>query len=726
MWGVLIAIVACCFIAYSAVQGVLNTMDEWLEDLPAVDSVDLTSSSEESLVYAADGETLLAQFKLENRQTVELDAVSDYVLQATVDTEDTRFYEHNGVDLTAIARAVVNNLAGGDLEGASTITMQLVRNTLLADEADDISFRRKVREAQLALELEELYSKDEILIMYLNTINYGDGCYGIEAAAEHYFSTSAADLTLAQAATLAGIPQSPTYLNPVNYPDACLERRNTVLARMLSAGDITQDEYEAAVAEPLGLDVADDDPEDGIFAYPYFTSYVREVLLDDDNDFGVSYSDLFAGGLTIYTTLDVELQETAEEVCDEQRARMSSDLDTALVAMDPDTGYVLALVGGADYSESQVNLATGSGGTGRMAGSTFKAFTLCAAIEQGIDPDTKIDCSSPLVLSDGETEVSNFSGKGYGTITIREALARSSNTGFVRLSQEIGSDSVEEMAERLGIPEDSVGSYEVVTLGSSAVTPLEMARAYSTFATGGIYRDAVVVTKIVDGDGNVIYEADTEGERVLSKEVAGAVTDVLQGVFESSVGTAYGSGPSNGQEVAGKTGTSDDYADHWLVGYSPQLVCATWIGNPDGEVEGTSSVTCNQMWHDFMSAALADEELVEFEDVDEPEYDSDFNNQQAAVYDDDDDDDDDAEDPDDAPDMTGRTYASAQSALSGWNVSVSYEYSDTVEAGYVISQSVSGDTVVLVVSSGQESGDSEDADDTDTDATEEESAEGDP
>ena len=692
LWSLLLLVAACCFVGYWAVEGVLNVMDSWLEDLPSIEEADFDDVAEESVMYASDGETLLAEFQLEKRDPVELDEISDYVLEATVDTEDVRFYEHNGVDLTGIVRALINNLTGGDLEGASTITQQLVRNTLLSDEADDISFERKVREAELALQMEEAYSKDEILLMYLNTINYGDGCYGIEAAAQNYFSVSASELTLAQAATLVGIPQSPTYLNPKEYPEACLERRNTVLERMLDAGDITQEEYDEACAEPLGLNAADDAPEDGIYAYPYFTSYVRELLTEEDNQYGCSYSELFNGGLTIYTTLDVEMQEEAEAACETQRASMSDDLDCALVAIDVDTGEVKALVGGEDYSESQVNIATGSGGGGRMAGSTFKAFTLAAAIEQGIDPDSTIDCSSPMTLSDDETEVENFGGTDYGEKTIRKALAISSNTGFVRLSQEIGAEAVEEMAERLGIDEDEVGPYEAVTLGSSSVTPLEMASAYSVFASGGVKRDAIVVTKIVDGEGNVIYEAEDTSEQVLSEEVAGAVTDVLRGVFEDEDGTAYGAGPTNGQVVAGKTGTSDDYADHWLVGYSPTLVCATWIGDPSGSVEGTSSVNCNSLWQDFMSAALADEELVDFPEVDEPEYDNDFNNVSEE----------DSEDGDDdgTPDVVGMISAEAEATLYDWEVVIEEDYSSEVDEGYVISQSTEDEVVTIVVSLG--------------------------
>ena len=314
---------------------------------------------------------------------MELSEVNDYVIKGTVDVEDVRYYEHNGVDPQGIARAVINNLKGGALEGASTITQQLVRNTALSEEATDITFERKAREAELALEMEKRYSKEEILNMYLNTINYGDGCYGIGAAAQNYFQVPASELSLTQAATLAGIPQSPTAFNPKENPQACLERRNHVLERMLTAGDITQDQYDEAVAKKSWLNPAPDEPLQGIYAYPYFTSYVRDELMKEDNIYGCSYADLFQGGLKIYTTLDVDMQNKAEEACIDQYGSMDEGMDAALVAMDPRNGYVKAIVGGNDFYTDQWNIAVQGG---RPSGSTFKVFTLAAAIEPGISP----------------------------------------------------------------------------------------------------------------------------------------------------------------------------------------------------------------------------------------------------------------------------------------------------------------------------------------------------
>ena len=218
-WALLILVASLCFVMYWGVQGAFRVVGTWSNDLPSIEDVDFTNTSKESTMYAADGTTMLAEFQLEKRDPIELDQVSEYAIKATVDTEDVRFYEHTGVDLFGIGRAFINNIRGGDLEGASTITQQLVRNTILTQEANEITFERKIREAELALEMEKRYTKDEILLMYLNTINYGDGCYGIEAAAQNYFQVSAADLTLTQAAKLVGIPQSPTYHDPKLYPE---------------------------------------------------------------------------------------------------------------------------------------------------------------------------------------------------------------------------------------------------------------------------------------------------------------------------------------------------------------------------------------------------------------------------------------------------------------------------------------------------------------------------
>ena len=604
-WIALVLVLALGLVGFRTASGVITAYNTWTKDLPVINSSSF-NYAEDSYMYAADGTTLLAKFQLDKRDPVELSQVSKNAINATVAVEDARFYEHDGVDYQGIVRAVVNNIKGGDLEGASTITQQLVRNTALSDEATDITLERKAKEAELALEMEKNYSKEEILTMYLNTINYGDGCYGIGAAAMNYFQVPASDLSLTQAATLAGIPQSPTAFNPKENPQACLERRNHVLERMYAANYITEAEYNEAVKAELGLNPQPDEPQQGIYAYPYFTSFVRDELMKENNIYGCTYADLFSGGLKIYTTLDVDMQEKAEQACADQYDRMDPGMDAALVAMDPRNGYVKAMVGGNDFYQDQWNIAAQGG---RPSGSTFKVFTLTAAVEMGINPQSTIDCSNPVTLPSGET-VNNFGKANYGTRTIADATAISSNTGYYRLTERIGVNNLISMAHNLGIKSE-LEPYPIITLGTENVTPLEMAEAYSTIADGGIHHDYVIITRIEDKNGNVLFEASDTSERVISESTANTVTGVLRGVFEKSYGTAFGMGPSNGQPVAGKTGTGVDYRDHWLVGYSPTLTCAAWIGNRDYS-STSESLTANSLWHEFMSMALAGTEIVAF------------------------------------------------------------------------------------------------------------------
>lgn len=693
VWVMLIAIVALSFILYQGIQGTIRVMEGWTAGLPSLENTDAFNYTQESHMYAADETTLLAEFQLEKRDPITYDQISPFVLRGTVDTEDIRFYDHTGVDLPGIARAVVNNLSGGNLEGASTITQQLVRNTLLSQEATDISFERKIREAQLAIDMEKMYSKDDILVKYLNTINYGDGCYGIEAAAQNYFQTSAYDLTLTQAATLVGIPQSPTYLNPKENPDACLARRNVVLNRMLAANDITQDEYDAAQAEELNLNPAPDAPEEGIYAYPYFTSYVRDELTKEDNQYNCSVADLFEGGLTIYTTLDPLIQDKAEAACATQDDRMADNLESSLVAIDPQTGYVKALVGGKDYYTEKWNIATQGG---RPTGSSFKAFTLATAIEQGIDPNTLIDCSNPLTMTEDKL-LYNFGNIDYGIRSIQSATAVSSNTGYYRLIEKVTPTAVIDMAHRLGIT-GQMSNYPIITLGTENATPLEMASAYATFAANGIQRDPVIITKIVDKNGTTLYEAPNTARRVLSEEVAGATTKVLRTVFESSEGTANNARLASGQPVAGKTGTGQEFRDHWLVGYTPTLSCAVWIG--DRLYNSTdASLTANELWRDFMSRALEDQPIQDFPTTKDPSYTNAFNEEQQKKLND-------KTDLTKAPNVVGKSLTEATSILEGYKAGYVEDYSDTVPANVIMSQTVQDDQLVLTVSQGPKPADS--------------------
>ena len=581
-------------IVVSAGFGVVNLADRWLSDIPDYTSKDAFAVAMPSKVYSADG-VVLAEFATENRIPTTIDKVSSYVIRGTIDTEDIRFYEHNGVDIQGIGRAVFSVL-GGRSEGASTITQQLVRNTVLLDEMTDYTIKRKVREAFLALKVEEIYSKDEILMMYLNTINYGDGAYGIEAAAQHYFSKSAADLTLAEAALLVAIPQSPTNLNPVYNPNDATARRNLVLNRMLTAGDITQEEYDAARAEELTLNVTEW-PSHGIYAYPYFTSYVRAQLSNQFSD-----AEIFRGGLTVETTLDTRLQDAAESACNSALENQNEELEYSLTCVDPDNGHVLAMVGGRDYYTDQFNLATQAR---RQAGSSFKTFTLVTAISQGVSPQMTIDSSSPAQITKS-WKVSNSEGTGYGQMGLAQATWLSVNTVYARLAHELGADPIVQTCVDMGIT-SPLEPVESICLGTEGVCTMEMANAYATLANGGTRHDAIVITRVTDSTGAVLYEAPDSSYEAISPEVAYATTEVLQGVVNG--GTGWRARLYNGQTSAGKTGTSEHNRDNWYCGYTPDLACAIWLGSRTetsiryNGSSGYGGTTCAPVWRSFISDA---------------------------------------------------------------------------------------------------------------------------
>lgn len=570
----------------------------WLQDLPDYEDSSSYNYAEKTKVYASDGETLLAEFYLENRDPVKLDEISPYVLKGTVATEDERFYEHGGVDLAGIARAVVVNLTGTGKEGASTITQQFVRNTVLADEATESTLKRKVREAYISIKIEEMYSKDEILLMYLNTINYGQGAYGIEAASRLYFSKPASDLTIAEAATLIGIPQSPTYNNPVDNPTNCLNRRNLVLDRMLSNNVITQTEYDAAKAEPIALSITRSDSQDGLYKYKYFTSYVRDTLLET-----YSVNEVFKGGMKVITTLDVDMQDQAEQSAEKKLNSLSDNLELAMVAVDPDTGFIKALIGGRDYDTDEYNLATQAK---RQPGSSFKTFTLLAALDKGISPQTNLNCSSRVTI--GNWQVENYGGSNYGTRSLASAFAVSSNTGFAELVTEVGASNVVTMAQKCGI-ESQLDALPSITLGTEEVSVREMAQAYATVANGGTKREAVCIQEIYDSTGVLIHKADTTGLKTLDTKLTEAATEIMEGVVTS--GTGRGASLSSGQPVAGKTGTSENWRDKWFCGITPQLSVAIWIGGRE-EVTMPSSVACDSVFGDFVGRVLSGQPIEQF------------------------------------------------------------------------------------------------------------------
>jgi penicillin-binding protein 1A len=604
--GVLLVVGAGVAYAYVA-----NT----LQGLPNINDSSAFSLAQPTRVYSADGK-LLASFYLENRDVVPLSQVSPYVQHAIVAVEDERFYQHNGVDFVGIARAIWIDLSTGTAsQGASTITQEYIRNTILSKERYQITIARKIREAYLAWEFEKTHSKAEILGDYLNTVYFGDGAYGIEAASLAYFDKNASDLTIAQAALLAGLPQSPVNLNPYNNLDGALSRQRAVLGRMVANGYITQAQATAAEEETITLKSAAD-PNQGIYDCGYFVSYVRKQLLQQ-------YSDnmVFTGGLQVYTTIDTRLERAAERAVKKVLPN-KSDPTAAIVSIDPRTGYIVAMYGGRDYFKNSFNMATQGR---RQPGSSFKTFTLVTALEQGIPPYRPMNASSPAVIpSHPPWIVHNSEGSGKGYITISQATENSVNCVFARLIWEIGPSNVAATARRMGIT-SPIPSIPSITLGSAPVSPLEMASAYGTLANNGVHVDPESVTRIVDASGAVIFDYNPAGTRVLTPQIAWATTQQLMGVVRGGTGTRAALA---GREVAGKTGTTQDYHDAWFIGYTPQLVTAVWMGYARGAVpmrnvhgqRAFGGTFCAPMFHYFMAAALKGRAVVRFKRESAPHY----------------------------------------------------------------------------------------------------------
>lgn len=684
--GLAILMATTVLFASVGVAGAFAMVSGWLQDLPDLDDPAAFAVAQATKIYSADNK-LMANLYLENRQVVALEEISPHLQHAIVAVEDERFYQHNGFDILGIARAFVINLAAGGVEeGASTITQQYIRATILSDERYEESYRRKVREAYLAYELEQRISKDDVLSLYLNTVYYGEGAYGAEAAALTYFSKHADELTIAEAALLAGVVNSPSILSPYDNPEGAVSRRQWVLSKMHEQAYITDEEYEAAKVEELNLQRAQQLDEQGVYSAPYFVAHVKKLLQDE---YGTSL--VFQGGLTVYTTLDTKTQDQAEAACRKILDR-DSDPDYALVAIEPETGSIRALVGGKDWDTNKFNFATQAK---RQPGSSFKMFTLVTALKQGMPPTRKIDSSSPAVIETGGTPW-RVTGGGKGYITLTQATHGSVNAAYARLIAEMGAEPVVETAHDMGITTD-VQPFLSITLGSQEVTPLEMTSAYATLANEGENIPPVAIEKIVDASGEVIFESEHAGTQAISPSVAYATTQILKGVI--SGGTARRA--YIGRPAAGKTGTTQDYRDAWFCGYTPQLACAVWMGyTPEKPMRNVHGITVfggtfpAMIWAEFMKDALADEPKLDFKSAPAPKYTwkKEWDVPEIEV-----------------PDVIGMKQASAEKALTDaeLEVKVATAFSSEVPAGKVISQTPAAgtklkpaDEVTIVVSKG--------------------------
>ncbi len=552
---------------------------------------------ESSKIFASDGQLLATVFMDENREYVPLQKIPITLRNATIATEDKRFYDHNGVDPRGIGRALMEDIRTKQrAQGGSTITQQLVRNVYLTQRK---SMGRKIQELLLAVQIERKYSKDEILEKYLNQVFYGSGAYGVQAAARTYFGKRAEELTLAESALLAGLPQRPTDFNPYKNPKLAENRRNTVLALMAQEHYITPEQKEIAQATPVKLGYRR--PSGArVRRAPYFVDYVLDTLVDR---YGANM--VYKGGLRIFTTLHLGMQAVADKAVKDGVKRLSDNhvSQGALVSMDPRTGYIRAMVGGVDYKQSQLNRAHLVKHP-RSPGSTFKPFVYAAAFENGMDPyDTVVD--EPFSIRDGRHawRPKNYDNRYSGAMSIQNAVAQSRNIPAIKTIQKIGVSKAIEMAHRCGI-ESELGHNLSLAIGTSGVTVLELASAYSTFANDGLHPEATAVLKITDRAGNVIELNHPTVSRVLKPRVQNDIDQCLLAV--TTQGTARFVGRAL-PGVRGKTGTTQDDRDAWFAGYMPkQLVTIVWVGNDDNtrmrHIFGGTG--CAPIWLDFMKDAL--------------------------------------------------------------------------------------------------------------------------
>lgn len=548
-----------------------------------------------SKILDANGETITI-ISRENRLPVSIDDISPYMKQAIIAIEDSRFYKHHGVDPVGMARALYRNIiARGVVEGGSTITQQLAKNLYL-DQRRTVG--RKLEELALTVQLERQYTKNEILGMYLNQIYFGQGAYGIEAASRTYFNKQAKDLGLAESAMLAGIPRAPGIYNPSINPEAARERQLTVLYRMVELGMV--DENKAAQAKNQFLQPSKLSAQ--IKRAPYFTS---EIVRQLENKFQDNLDTLYSGGLTIYTTLDINMQDAAEKALSDGLRGKDPLLNGALVAVDPKNGQIKAMAGGRDYNESQFNRALSK----MQPGSTFKPFLYAAAIEHGYTAGFVVTCEPvSFKQAGGEPyQPKDFQGNYHNrSFTLKEALFTSDNVVAVKLNDMVGPSVAAAYARRMGI-ESAVKPFLSLPLGTSEVTPLEMAGAYSTLANGGIRNEPYYVSKITDNSGRILEEHRPKPERALDEKTSYILTDMLAGVLKPG-GTAPDVYNSIERPAAGKTGTTENYKDAWFIGYTPDLAAAVYVGY-DEKNRGagqTGSQAAAPIWSMFINEALKD------------------------------------------------------------------------------------------------------------------------
>ncbi|WP_432092153.1 transglycosylase domain-containing protein [Streptomyces sp. bgisy100] len=621
---------------------------EGFDEIPA--NLKRPPLSQKTTILDAKGGKIASVYS-RDRTVVDLDDISPYMRKAIVAIEDARFYRHGAIDLKGILRALNKNAQnGGVSQGASTLTQQYVKNVFVEEAGDDPdkvaqatqqTIGRKVKEIKYAIQVEEELGKKKILENYLNITFFGQQAYGVEAAAQRYFSTSAKDLKLEEAALLAGIVQSPSRWDPMNNEGEATKRRNSVLQRMADLGDISQSRADAAKRKPIRLDVST--PRNGCItatsAAGFYCDYVREVFLQDEA-FGKSRKARAKrwaqGGMTIRTTLDPKAQKSVQASIDDHVSQ-GDKVATAVSLIEPGTGRIMGMGQSRPYGfgdhETQINLSVdrqmGGSNYGFQVGSTFKPVTAAAALEQGLPmsksysapykmayPSPVKTCKGNWVNTDGAT-VSNELESEVGPYGMKEATAKSVNTYFVQLISDIGVCPVTDLASDLGIRMgngDKLPQGPAVTLGSATISPLAMANAYATFANRGTYCTPVAIDSVTDAAGRKLRVPKTSCKKVMSQKTADSINTLLRGVVEDGTGKQAG---LSGRDSAGKTGTTDGRVAAWFVGYTPNLAGAVWVGSPTTKVPMENITIGGQyypkvfgggvpgpIWRDAMSGAL--------------------------------------------------------------------------------------------------------------------------
>ncbi len=584
-----------------------------------------------SYLFDRDGNPLTSLHGAVDRTIIPLERISKNLREAVIATEDADFYSHPGVDVKGIVRAAWADLRGGTVQGASTLTEQLVKNVYAGqyvrnqDGSTDYvipprTVKEKVREALLAIKLEQTYSKDQILAKYLNTVYFGHGAYGAEAAAQTYFGKPASELTVLESASLAGVLHAPTLYDPILSPYDNKFRRDYTLDQMVTFGYLDAPKAATLKQKKCCGTIPDATSKiDTPYGSAYFVDYARQDLFQRYGGARV-----YGGGLNVTTSLDMAMQKAAWDAVRKDLPFTKDNPSAAVVSIDPATGEVLAMVGGRDFNKSKLNLATLRGGSGRQSGSAFKAFTLTAALEQDYSLNAYWQGPSTITIDnpvcDGPTgpwQPVNAGDGEAGTFSLLQATEHSVNTVFAQVISQLGPETVVEAAHRLGIRSDLPNAC-AITLGSVAVNPLEMTNAYATLADGGVRHWATPLVGVANQRGASVDDVTSKARQVVDPNIASEVTYALRYVVLGGTGTSASLGS---RQVAGKTGTANLNVDAWFCGYTVQLTTCVWVGWPQGEIPlenimGVPSVYGGtipaQIWHDYMTVVTADDKYESF------------------------------------------------------------------------------------------------------------------